>query len=172
MLKNGNILIWIGHKMQQLNILNNKEIKPIKEKLLKQFGYSFQEDYAYLKNAQDKVFIVNKDVARIELKNLLIDKIGLYLGELNETEFRLSKEGAQLLALEAQKYKIELKNIVSFTKEEIKSYFQGLELERDLGTENKLILLEYEGDIFGCAKYKMGKILNFLPKIHRGEVIV
>lgn len=158
--------------MQQLAILNTRDIKRIKEQLIRQFGYAPTEEYAYLKSEKEKIFIINKDVARIELKNLIIDKMGLYFAEDKGTEIRLSKEGAQLLGREAQKNKKPLKNSVNLSIEEVQTYFQGQDLEKDLGGENRLVLLQYEKDVLGCSRYKEGKILNFLPKIHRGEVIV
>ena len=85
---------------------------------------------------------------------------------------RLSKEGAQLLYLEAKKNSQELINVVDLSKEETKTYFLGVDLIKDFGSESRLIILKYEGQILGCAKYKDNKILNFLPKTHRGEVIL
>ncbi len=156
---------------QQLTILNSKEVRHIREIVTKQFGYFLEEDYAYLQNENRKIFLVNKDLSKIDTKKLIIDKLGLYFGEINDSEVRLSKEGAQLLGREAQKNKKELKNVVSLTAEELKEYFLGKDLETDLGS-NKLVLIEYDGEILGCTKYKEGKILNYLPKIHRGEVII
>ena len=48
----------------------------------------------------------------------------------------------------------------------------GLDLEKNIGPEDKPIIISYKNNILGCAQYKEGKILNFLPKIHRGEVIL
>jgi len=158
--------------MQQLTILNNKEWKPFREMLVKQFGHYPSEDYAYLKTAKDKIYVINKDISKVNINNLIIDKLGLYLGEINNTEFRLSKEGAQLLGLDAQKTGVLLKNVVELDREEMERYFLGADLVKNLGPDNKMILLQYERDIFGCAKYKQGKILNFLPKINRVEVIL
>lgn len=157
---------------QQLTILNSKEVKHIREIVIKQFGFFLQEDFAFLKNNQDKIFIVNKDITRIDLKKLILDKLGLYFAEINDSEVRLSKEGAQLLGIEAEQNKKELKNVVELDDSQLKQYFLGQDLESDLGPENRLVLLRYKKDIIGCAKYKQGKILNFLPKIHRGEVIL
>lgn len=158
--------------MQHLTILNTRDVKEIKEQLEQQFSYSLQEDYAYLKSENhDRIFIVNKDVAKIDFSKLRVDKMGLYFAELSKNRVRLSKEGAQLLVLEARKNKKKVKNIINLNNEEIESYFQGLDLEKDLGAENRLILLQYKKDILGCAQYKDKRILNFLPKIHRGPVI-
>ena len=153
--------------MQQLKILNSREVKRIKEIVVKDFGGFLQEDYAYLQNEKGKVFVINKDIARIKLENLKIDKMGLYFAEVKNNQVRLSKEGAQLLTLQNKK----LQNIVSLNNNEVKDYFSGKDLDKELG-ENKLVLLEYEENILGCAKYKDQKILNFLPKNHRGTVIL
>lgn len=144
----------------------------MKEKISGHFGYFPEENYAYLQTEKGKIFLINRDIAKIELRNLKIDRVGLYFAEVKENEIRLSKEGAQLLAAETQKNKKQLKNVVTLTKDEVKFYFTGRDLEKYFGEQNRFVLLEYEGDIFGCAKYKKGKILNFLPKIHRGEVIL
>lgn len=157
--------------MQRLTILNTREIKKIKEILIDNFNHFPTRDYAFLKNEKNRIFIVNKDISRINLKNLVIDKVGLYFAEVKPNYVRLSKEGAQLLALDAARKKKKLKNVVILREREVKSYFQGQDLEKDLGEESKLILLQHQKDILGCAKYKEGQILNFLPKIHRGEMI-
>jgi len=158
--------------MQKLTFLNTREIKRIREIVLKGFGYFPKKDYAYLKNEKDRLFLINKDLGKINLQNLRIDRVGLYFAEIKETEVRLSKEGAQLLFHEAEKDNQQLHNVVELTKEEVKKYFLGEDLEKDLGTEKRLILLKYGDSCLGCAKYKEGKILNFLPKLHRGEVIL
>ena len=159
--------------MQQLAILHTREVKTIKDALYKQFNYFLKEDYAYLQNDKQRVFIITKEVANIELKNLKIDKLGLYFGEIMKNgEFRLSKEGTQVLVREAQEHDGRLTNTVHLSPVQVKEYFQGHDLEIDLGTESKLVILFYNKDTLGCAKYKEGKILNFLPKIHRGEVII
>jgi len=163
---------------KNLTVLNTREIKTIREKLIEQFGYFLEEDYAYFVTEKSRVFLVNKDIGKINQKNLIIDRVGLYFAELmDDSSVRLSKEGSQLLWEEVQKKnekgkEKKLKNVVELSKEEVKKYFTGADLEKDLGTKAKFVLLHFENDVLGCAKYKEGKILNFLPKIHRGEVII
>ena len=156
----------------QNKFLNNKEIKKIKELFREEFGYFWQEDYAYLMNEDGRLFIINKDIAKIDLKKLRIDRIGLYAAEVKNNQPRLSKEGAQLLVQEAEQQHKTVKNILELTAEEVKDYFRGSDLSRNLGNESKLVLLKYEDNILGCARYKEGKIINFLPKMNRGEVII
>jgi NOL1/NOP2/fmu family ribosome biogenesis protein len=156
----------------QLKILNTREVKKIKQLLVEQFDYALREDYAYLMNQKERIFLVNKDLAKIDMKNLRVDRIGLYFGELKPNHIRLSKEGAALFVKEAKDNKKIVKNLIDLSKEEVQKYFRGEDLIKDLGEDNKPIILEYDNNVIGCASYKEGKILNFLPKIHRGEVIV
>jgi NOL1/NOP2/fmu family ribosome biogenesis protein len=158
--------------MQTLTILNSKEIKRIREIITVQFGHFFTEDYAYLRTDKDKIYMINKDVARIDWDKLIVDKAGMYFGEDKGNEIRLSKEGTQLLALDARKNKVKLKDVVELDGEETKRYFLGEDIITDLGVESRLVLLKYNQDLFGCAKYKEGKILNFMPKVHRGDVVL
>lgn len=158
--------------MQQLTILNTREVKKIHNSLMQQFGYFLQEDYVYLLTENEKVFIINRDFGKIDTTKLIIDRVGLYFAEFKNGRARLSKEGTQLFVHEAERNKKTIKNRVELTQEEIKTYFQGADIPKDLGQENRLVILLYGNDVLGCAQYKDGKIINFLPKIHRGEVIV
>ena len=87
-------------------------------------------------------------------------------------DFRRVFFRSQVLAKEAGKHKIALKNIHRLSAKEVQDYFKGLDLAKELGAESKLIILQHHDNVIGCARYKDGKILNFLPKIHRGEVIL
>ena len=152
----------------QNKFLNSKEIKNIREQCIKQFGTFLKKDYVFILSEKDRLFVINSDVAKIDLTKLRIDRFGLYFGEVKENQLRLSKEGAQLLAQESG----ELQHTVELTKEDVKAYFQGSDLIKDLGSESILVILKYLDNILGCARYKEGRILNFLPKMNRGEVIL
>ncbi len=155
--------------MQTLAILNTRDIKRIRQAFEETYGAFFTGDYAYLQGKDGRLSLINKDISRIDLQKLRVDKFGLYVAEIKGSSVRLSKEGAQLLGKEARD---KLKNIVELDGREIKAYFHGIDLRKDLGAEARFVLIEYQGDIVGCSKYKEGIILNYLPKIHRGEVIV
>jgi NOL1/NOP2/fmu family ribosome biogenesis protein len=155
--------------MQKLTILNSKEVKKIKEIIVRDFNGFLKGDYAFLQNEKNRIFVINKDLARIDLNKLRIDKIGLYFAEYKNKQVRLSKEGTQLLVNE-NKGKVD--NIVDLDEKETKLYFQGQDLPKDLGTNNKPVILRHNKNILGYAKYKDKIILNFLPKIYRGEVIL
>ena len=158
--------------MQKLSILNTREVKRIKELLVKQFDYAFEGEYAFLQNEKDRLFVVNRDVARLALEHLKIDKMGLYFAEVKEGSLRLSKEGAIFPERCAQLDKKKIEPIVELSDGEVKEYFLGKDLAKEMAVDTRFVLLAYKGSVLGCSAYKEGKILNYLPKIHRGEVIV
>ncbi len=151
--------------MQKLKILNTREIKQIKLKLKEQFDYDYQEDFAFLLNNKNKLYVVNKDISRLDIEKLRVDKYGLYFGEF-KNELRLSMEAAWLVGQKAKT------NIIKIDETELKKYFLGEDLDRDLGTKNRFILLKFNQEIISCAKYKDQKILNYLPKIHRSKEVL
>lgn len=153
-------------KMQKLEILNTRKLKKIKERLIEQFDYALEEDYAFLLNEKGRLFIVNKDISRVDLKKLRVDKYGLYFGEWREEELRLSMEGAWIVGRKAKK------NVVDLDEEEIRKYFLGEDLDKDLGEEKRWVLLRFKGEVVSCAKYKEKRILNYLPKIHRSKELM
>ena len=119
--------------MKSLKILNTREIKKIRQILEQDWGYSLKEDYVYLMNEKNRIFIINKSLSEINLDNLRIDRFGLYFAEYKNNSIRLSKEGAQLLVREAEKNKKEPNNIVELDEKEVKTYFKGEDLKKDLG---------------------------------------
>ena len=158
--------------MQHLKILNSRQTKKIKIALKEHFGEIPKLDYVFIQNNNNRIFLINKNLVKIDLNKLKVERIGLYFAEFKDNHIRLSKEGAQLLVQLAKKQKIKLNNLVELSKEEVKEYFKGLDINKDLGEENKAIILTFKDNIIGYAKYKENKIINYLPKIHRGTVIV
>ncbi len=130
-----------------------------------EFGYALEEDYAFLLNEKGRLFIVNKDISRVDLRKLRVDKYGLYFGEWNE-ELRLSMEGAWIVGEKAKK------NVVDLDEQEVRQYFLGEDLDKDLGEEKRWVLLRFKGEVVSCAKYKEKRILNYLPKIHRSKELM
>lgn len=150
----------------KLEVLNTREVKEIRKLLYAQFGFSSDLDYVFLKNEKNKVFIVSKDIKKIDLDKLKINTIGLYFGEWKRKELRLSLEGSQMIGPLAKK------NVVSLDEQQLKWYFEGMDLDIDLGDENRFVILKFREDFIGCSKYKEGKLLNFMPKEHRSTDLI
>ncbi len=155
-------------KMMDGEFLQAKKVKELRKEMVEQWGTAFGDGYHFFKTGKDKIFIVSKGVQKIDLQKLKkIDRIGLYVAEWKNDQLRLSVEGAQLIGPDAAK------NIVGLTKEQVKEYFKGNDIEIALPfQDNPFVLLRYGTDFLGCAKYKEGRLLNFLPKVHRTKELI
>jgi NOL1/NOP2/fmu family ribosome biogenesis protein len=152
--------------MKQLRILNTRDVREIIEKLEKQYDCELEFDFAFLADPNDKIFVVDRDVAQIDFGKLRINSVGLYFGEVTKNgEIRLTMEGSQIVGKRAQK------NIVDLDEGQVRSYFLGEEVAVDVDVTG-FVLLRFRGDFFGAAKYKEGKILNYLPKYHRTKELI
>lgn len=149
--------------MNQLKILNSREIKLVKEAVKNQFGCEIVEDLVFLKNQKDRVFITNKDIAKLDLDRLKINSIGLYFGEYKHEKLRLSIEGAQFVGKSAKK------NIVILKEEDAARWMKGndISLQKKSLTLGGFVILKHGDDILGCGKYNGEKILNYVPKERR-----
>ena len=150
--------------MNKLKILNNKEIKEILRLLYNQFGFIDKLDYVFLMNQRNKIYLVNRDIERLDIDNLRIDALGLYFGEINHGSLRLSIEGSQIIGGRAKK------NIVELSKEDAESWSMGNDIDKEFNVHG-FIILKYKKDFIGCGRYKEGKIFNYVPKERRLRVV-
>jgi NOL1/NOP2/fmu family ribosome biogenesis protein len=141
---------------QSLEVLNSKEIKEITKQLIEQFGTSEKLNYVFLRNNKDKVYITTRDIERIDLESLRIDSIGLYFGKYYIDGFRLSIEGAQLIA------DICTKNVVDVTLENKHAWMMGADIPIE-GHDDNFVILKWKNDVLGCAKVKNGFAFNSIP---------
>ena len=146
--------------MKKLKILNNKEIKKILEILKQQFGFKEKLDYVFLINQRNRLYLVNKEISKLNLENLRIDSIGLYFGEYRHDEVRLSIEGSQMIG------KKSTKNIIELNDKEAEEWLLGQDILKE-STIKGFVILKHKKDILGCGRYKEGKIFNYVPKERR-----
>ncbi|MBN2112037.1 hypothetical protein JW707_02955 [Candidatus Woesearchaeota archaeon] len=146
--------------MQNLKILNKKEIKKILGAIESQWGFREELDYAFLETEKGKVYLANKEIFSIDLSKLKINSLGIYFAEI-KSGIRLSIEGSQIIGPKATK------NIVELNDEEAKQWMAGLDLDKQ--TECKdFVIIKYKDDFLGTGKQtKEGKVLNFVPKVRR-----
>ncbi len=149
--------------MQNLKFLDRKDKKRFLELLKKQFGFEEELDYAFLTNNKNKVFIVNKVIANIDLERIRINSIGLYIAEFNNNEVRLSIEGSQIIGKKAKKSVIEL------DESQAREWLKGNDLEKPTNVEG-FVILKHDKDYLGSGRVKQSTILNFVPKTRRLNV--
>jgi NOL1/NOP2/fmu family ribosome biogenesis protein len=143
-----------------LKILNKKQIKEILVLIKKQWSADLTLDYAFLKDKNDKIFIINKEFAKINLEKLRINSMGLYFAQLMPDGIRLSIEGSQIIGPRAKK------NILELNEKQKKEWLRGNDLEIKTELKN-YVILKCNKDFLGIGKIKQNKILNYIPKTRR-----
>lgn len=151
--------------MPELKILNNKEIKKIYELIKNQWGAKIKLDYGFLQNQKHRVFIISKDISKIEVSKLRLNSAGMYFCELDAKGIRLSIEGTQIIGQKATK------NIVELGDEETKKWFRGEDLDKECKDCSGFVILRHKNDFLGAGKYANGKILNYVGKTRRISAI-
>jgi len=145
----------------KLDILNTRAVKQILKLIKKQWDVDFKEPFAFLKDQKDKVYIINKDFAEIDPKKLNINSLGLYFGQIKNSQFRLSVEGSQLIGPKAKKNVLELDEI------QFKEWIQGNDLEIKTPLEETFLIIKHKTDFLGAGKYSENKLFNYIPKERR-----
>ncbi|HJO01504.1 MAG: hypothetical protein QF655_02910 [Candidatus Woesearchaeota archaeon] len=152
--------------MPQLKILNTKEIKQILKLIENQWNAKLKLNYAFLKNNKNRIFIINKDISKIDLEKLRINSIGMYFCETRNDKIRLSIEGSQIVGPKA------MKNIVEINSLQVKQWMKGEDLEiENKGDYNGFVIIKHNNDFLGTGKYKDGKVLNYVGKSRRVSII-
>jgi len=146
--------------MQQLKILNKKEVKEIQSKIFEQWGAILKLDYAFLKNQKNKVFFISNSISELSLDKLKINSIGMYFCEIADSGIRLSIEGSQTVGPQATK------NTIEINKEQEKKWFKGENLEINVSYSG-FVILKHKNDFLGSGRYKNGTVLNYIGKERR-----
>jgi len=146
---------------RELNFLKNKQVKELLQLINNRWSVELDwgDKYYFLKNFKNKIFIVNKDINKVEFEKLRIDKLGLYVAEL-KNELRLSIEGSQMIGPFAKK------NIIELTEDQMIYWMQGNDLEIK-GEYSGFVILKHEEYYLGSGKYSDGVIVNHVPKARR-----
>jgi len=152
----------VGHlKLAELKILNGKEIREILGMVEEQWSAKISLDCGLLKNNKNRIFIVSKDISRIDTSKLRINSVGMYFCEIDRQGIRLSIEGAQIVGPSASK------NVVEIDEEEAKKWFKGEDLEKECAGCSGFVILKNKNDYFGNGKYSNSRILNYVGKNRR-----
>lgn len=146
--------------MQKLKILPKKKVKEILSLIKKQYDADIGLDYGFLKNEKNRIFIINKDISKLNLEKIRINSLGLYFAEIYNNQIRLSIEGSQIIGPKAKK------NILEITDKQVKEWLKGEDLETDSPLEG-FLLVKNKQDFLGTTKISNGKALNFVSKSRR-----
>src|SRR3989338_7834641 len=92
--------------MLGLKILNGREIRDVLDLIESQWGAEMKIDGALLQNNKGRIFLVNREISKIDLSKLRINSIGMYFCEI-EKGIRLSIEGSQIVGPKTPKNIVE-----------------------------------------------------------------
>lgn len=141
-------------------VLNKKQIKKIFSLIKEQWDADVKIEHVFLQDNDEKLYITNRDISRIDLSRLRINSIGMYFGLIRNNELRLSIEASQMIGAYAKK------NIVDLHKKDAARWLAGEDLDYS-GNETGFALIKHNDDFLGTGKIKEGRILNFIPKARR-----
>jgi NOL1/NOP2/fmu family ribosome biogenesis protein len=147
--------------MQNLTVLNSKQNKELLKHLTEQFGITEKLPYVFLLGSNDKIFLIKREVADINLAELRIDTLGMYFGQLYKNQLRLSIEGCQIIGKKATK------GIIEISERQMHSWMLGEDIhDIELAPEHegKFLIVTYKKDILGCGKYKEKVLYNYVTK--------
>lgn len=145
---------------ESLRILPGKEVKFFRKYIKEQWGADFKDDFAFLMSNKNKIYLVNKDVALVDLSKFWISSVGMYFGEFRKNTLRLSIEGSQLIGPLAKKNVVEIPDVF------VVPWLRGIDIcFRAEG--NDFVIIKNKSDFIGCGRIKEDRILNFIPKARR-----
>lgn len=119
-------------------------------------------DYNFLKNKKGKIYIIRKEISKIDLSRLRINSIGMYFAEIKNNEIRLSIEGSQIVGPKANR------NVLELNEKEAKEWLAGEDLFiKEKENFNGFVITKYKKDFLGCGRYRNRKVINFVGKGRR-----
>ncbi|MBI2130044.1 hypothetical protein HYU07_07505 [Candidatus Woesearchaeota archaeon] len=152
--------------MRKLRILNSKETKKALESIKDQYNCDIKLDYGFLESDENKIYLINKDIAKIDLSKLRLSSVGLYFGRIGENGFEPGIEGSQLIGPCARK------NAVLLNDEAVKMWLRGEDIEKETNCKGVVLLKNEENDFLGCGRVKDKRIINLVPKERRLKSII
>jgi len=111
-------------------------------------------------NPKNKIFIITKDISKIDLNELRINSLGMYFGVLYENTIRLSIEGSEIVGKTAKK------NFLELNDRDADLWMSGQDFEIDSNLSG-FIIIKHNNYFLGCGKMVSGKLYNYVPKERR-----
>jgi len=145
--------------MQNLKILNSKDVKKIVKELEEIYGSDLKNDYAFFQNNDGKIFLLSKKFGELDEKSLRINNLGMYFGKFEKDGIRLNIEGAQLINAK--------KNIFEMKDADVQGWIRGEDLVVGNMELKHYLIMKNGDDVYGVGKYKDGKIMNYTSKDRR-----
>lgn len=144
--------------------LSKEEAKQLLKKICSE--YKIKKDLSYLikdfrwfmTKKEQKIYIVNKEIQSIlkNIKNLKVEKYGIYIAKIEKDGIRLSIEGSQIFG--------------PFSKKSVEVNIEEVLLGKKIKIDEKgegYYLIKQKEYFAGTLKIKNGKVLTYISKNRR-----
>jgi len=143
----------------QFKILNAREVKKLVKRLEEDYkAKNLKLDYIFLKNNENKIFILSKDFKDLDTSKLKMNNLGVYFCKKEGNSFRLTIEGSQLVGKNSEK-------VIDLDSKEIKQWVRGDNIKKEV-ENGTYFIIRHDKDFYGVGKVKDNILKNFIPK-HR-----
>ena len=146
--------------MENLRVLNSKDMKQIFAVLNDQYGNDYSiliKKYAFLMNAKNKVFMINRDFSKLDTSKVRINSAGMYLGEMYNGQMRCSIEGSAILGKNATK------NVIEIGKDNLLNWLRGNKIEV-VHEDTGFVIVKAGDDFAGAGKVKDNVLMPYVNK--------
>jgi NOL1/NOP2/fmu family ribosome biogenesis protein len=140
-----------------IKFFNTRDKKELFNQLKSQFDFQADLDYIFFEASDNKIYLLSKDYANVNLQGLRINNQGLYFGKMELGGFRPSIEGSQLIQAR--------KNIIQLTKSQVENWMMGEDIP--FVGDNGFVIVQQDKDILGCGILKGNVLRNMVPKERR-----
>lgn len=148
--------------------LSKKQKKEIERLFERNYGIKLDPG-CFIKTGK-KIRIFTGDLTEKEIQALnrlvRVDNLGLYLCSLKAQQLRPSFDAAILFRKKVKK------NIITIDRAQAIEWMQGKEINILNAKDSQIVFVKYEDDILGVGKICNGKLLNFVPKERRTNLII
>ncbi len=145
-----------------IHAINAKQRKEVLAVLLDAYGATLPKDAVLFLFGEDKYYIGTRDVEPFLDSKLRIERIGVYVGQFQHGEFRLSIEGSQIIGPLASR------GILTITVPQRNDWMLGkdilLEGAEQQAAQPRFFIVRCGKDWLGAGKVKNGVLLNYVPK--------
>ncbi|MCS7134556.1 MAG: hypothetical protein NZ889_01720 [Candidatus Pacearchaeota archaeon] len=151
----------------KIEFLSKKQKKEIKKMLLENYGIRIDMVYNLIKTGKNKIRFFTGEISEKELRMLnsliKIESIGIPFLNLEKGP-RLAFDAATLFG------KMATKNFLELNKEQALRWMRGESIESEEEKE-RFLIIKYKGYTLGTGKIYKKKLLNFVPKERRTDLI-
>ena len=144
-----------------IHAINSKQRKEVAAVILDAYGAVLPKDDVLFLLGEDKYSLGTRDVEPFLAAGLRIERIGVYIGQFQHGEFRLSIEGSQIIGPLASR------RVIVLTPAQRNEWLLGKDIVLEgeqTSAEPKFQIVRCGADWLGAGKVKNGMLLNYVPK--------